>query len=85
MSNANINGITIWARWQRLRGNVGIGMSTVAFDFEPGVKLGPLHKVLVALLLKRINEDVLRNVIAQFFILSSANGSDIVPVLVVYI
>ena len=73
MSNAKINATTFWSRRQRLSSNVGICMSTVAFDIEPGIKLGPLNKVLVALLLECIDEDVLRNVIAQFIIFNSAN------------
>ena len=85
MGHANINCFTIWSRRQRLCGNKGICMSTVAFNFDPGFELGPLHEVLVALLLELVHEDVLRDVIAQFVIFNSANGSDVVSVLVVYI
>lgn len=85
MSNANINGITIWSRRQRLCTNVGICMSTVAFDLDPRIELGPFHEVLVALLLKLVDKDVLWNIIAQFVIFNSANRSDVVSVLVVYI
>jgi len=60
-------------------------MSTVAFNFDPGFELGPLHEVLVALLLELVHEDVLRDVIAQFVIFNSSKGSDVVSVLVVNI
>ena len=60
-------------------------MSTVAFNFDPGFELSPLHEVLVALLLELVHEDVLRDVIAQFVVLNSSKGSDVVSVLVVNI
>lgn len=73
MGTTNINGVTVWSRRQRLCADIGICMTTVAFDVKPSIKLGSLDKVLEALLLELVDKDVLWKYIAQLVVFDSAN------------